>query len=326
MANEKTINLAGSEAEVKISGQNCDIRNDGTDTIYVSRKANVAGGADGVVSIPAGQAVKLLDTCGTVYLLGTGSVQLCGNDYGYPVFKTSATASGEGGGVDEAARNAINAHAGNTDIHLTTADVAECVSNPDLLINPNFKINQRGKTEYSAQGYTVDRWHIWNYGTVTVTDDGVTVTAGEAKTYFKQTVEENLDNMTMTLSVETDDGTFSATGTSDDVSYPSNKKVMGVAIGEADLGLWKNPSGQYIMQFGIPAATSLSLKNVKLEIGGIATPFTPPGAAVELLKCQRYYQVHTTGDIDPIDLRPTMAAIKDIKERSDGNYEYIAEL
>lgn len=31
-------------------------------------------------------------------------------------------------------------------------------SNPNLLINPDFKINQRGATSYEKQGYSVDRW------------------------------------------------------------------------------------------------------------------------------------------------------------------------
>ena len=32
-------------------------------------------------------------------------------------------------------------------------------SNPNLLINPNFEINQRGSTTYTT-GYTVDRWKV----------------------------------------------------------------------------------------------------------------------------------------------------------------------
>ena len=30
----------------------------------------------------------------------------------------------------------------------------------NLLINPDFKINQRGLSEYTSIGYTVDRWTI----------------------------------------------------------------------------------------------------------------------------------------------------------------------
>ncbi len=97
MANIKTIVLSGAEEAVALSGTNCDIRNDGADTIYASANAEIVAGADGVLSIPAGGAAKLLDCEGIVYLLGTGSVMLCGNDYAESVFKSAATSSGEGG-------------------------------------------------------------------------------------------------------------------------------------------------------------------------------------------------------------------------------------
>lgn len=124
--NYKTIVLSGTETKMDISGQNCDIRNDGTDTVYAGSEAGVTAGADGVASIPAGQAAKLFDTGGTVYLLGTGSVLLCGNDYAQSVFKAAATSSG-GGGEDTVARNAINTHAGNTQIHLTAAELEAAI-------------------------------------------------------------------------------------------------------------------------------------------------------------------------------------------------------
>lgn len=41
--------------------------------------------------------------------------------------------------------------------------------------------------------------------------------------------------------------------------------------------------------------------------------------------CQRYYQVRTANDIDPLDMRPVMAAITGVKQVT-GGYAYIAEL
>ncbi len=101
MANIKTIVLSGAEEAVELYGGNCDIRNDGTDTVYASAEAGITAGADGVLSIPAGGAAKLLDCEGTVHLLGTGSVMLCGNDYSELVFKSAATSSAGGGGITE---------------------------------------------------------------------------------------------------------------------------------------------------------------------------------------------------------------------------------
>ena len=102
MANVKTITLGGTEQKVIISGQNCDIRNDGADTIYASAQPNITAGADGVLAIPVGQAAQLKDSSGKLYLYGTGIVQLCGHDDSEMVFKCAATSSGEGGEVTKA--------------------------------------------------------------------------------------------------------------------------------------------------------------------------------------------------------------------------------
>lgn len=78
---EKTIALTGAETEVHFSGCNAWLRNDGASTIYAAKTAGVAAGADGVVSIPAGQSAPVYGANGMVSLLGEGSVQLIGSDY-----------------------------------------------------------------------------------------------------------------------------------------------------------------------------------------------------------------------------------------------------
>ena len=176
----KTITLTGAEIRAGYSGgANAWLRNDGADVIYAAAVPGITAGSDGVVSIPAGQSAPVYGAYGTVYLLGTGSVQLIGSDYSTNPFKTSAQSGGSG--ADSVARAAITAHAGNTEIHVTAVEKTAWngLSNPNLLINPDFAINQRGQSTYtgiSAYTYTVDRWCIWkyncdNYGTVTVNDD-----------------------------------------------------------------------------------------------------------------------------------------------------------
>lgn len=119
----KTIALSGAEIRVDYSGgTNAWLRNDGTDVIYASTMPGITAGADGVVSIPAGQAAAVYGAAGTVFLLGTGSVQLVGSDYTACPFKTSAQAGGSG--ADDVARAAISAHAGNAEVHVTTAEKA----------------------------------------------------------------------------------------------------------------------------------------------------------------------------------------------------------
>lgn len=120
----KTIALTGAEIRADYSGgTNAWLRNDGTATVYASAEAGISAGADGVVSIPAGQAAAIYGACGSVYLLGTGSVMLVGSDYTACPFKTSTSASGEGG-VDEIARGAIAAHEGNAGIHISATEKA----------------------------------------------------------------------------------------------------------------------------------------------------------------------------------------------------------
>lgn len=55
----------------------------------------------------------------------------------------------------------------------TLDETAKVFSNPNLLINPDFRINQRGKTGViSDAGYFVDRWQLVN-GTAEITANGI---------------------------------------------------------------------------------------------------------------------------------------------------------
>ena len=253
MANVKTITLGGTEQEVIISGQNCDIRNDGAEIVYASAKPNVTAGKDGVLAIPVGQAAKLLDTRGAVYLLGTGIVQLCGNDYSDLVFKSAPAGGGSGGTQDDVARNMASANAAS--ISALRGDVedvqtvAENISNPNLLISPDFKINQRGKSgTITDTGYFVDGWQLVS-GSVTVNLDGTLTLDGTIKQILENAVDSN-------TTVSANAGT---------PSYDNSTKT-----------------------FTLTAAGEI-IKWAKLELGSVATPFTPPDPATELAKCQRYY-------------------------------------
>lgn len=68
-------------------------------------------------------------------------------------------------------------------------------SNPNLLDNWYFgnPVNQRGKTEYTAAGYTVDRWRTGYDGTFTVnvSDTGVSLVSGNDGSWknFSETIE-----------------------------------------------------------------------------------------------------------------------------------------
>ena len=335
----KTIVLTGAEIRADYSGgTNAWLRNDGTATVYASTAPGVTANADGVVSIPAGQAVRIDGACRTVYLLGTGSVQLVGSDYTACPFKTSTSAGGESG-VDEVARAAIEAHAGNADIHVTAAEKSawDGLSNPNLLINPDFRVNQRGQNEYST-GYTVDRWYSPGKCSAAPISGGVkltsTVTASSTTHAFWQDFEFPLPPGKYTLSLKAADvtGVWAArirtvTAAGDYVdSYYTPRLQAGINSVTVDLSDSEYISAVSIgFNKGTEAGNSLKLAWAKLEGGSLATPFVPPDYAAELAKCQRFYQVRTTNDIDPLDIRPSMRTITDIKQVT-GGYAYVAEL
>ena len=327
----KTIALSGAEIRVNYSGgTNAWLRNDGTATVYASAAPGVTAGADGVVSIPAGQAVRIDGACRTVYLLGTGSIQLVGSDYTACPFKVSTSTGGESG-VDEVARGAIAAHEGNADIHVTATEKAAWnavnYSNPNLLINPNFVINQRGGNIYSYSvasgsidgGFTVDHWistivgsgNSGSYNAETHILSGSVLDKNGYYANLCQFIENPVRFAGKTL-------TFSA-GMSEldqpaliQIWRTEGTTTKGVAATHYNLKADK------VLTFTMPSDLteaskirvvlqtrgSVKLDWAKLELGSAATPFVPPDPVTELEKCQRFYQIRSTNDIDPLDLRP----------------------
>lgn len=101
MISIKTMTLSGSEIKTEdLAGQNTIVQNLGRSTVYASTAAGVSAGADGVIEIPAGGAVNVYGTHGTIYLKGTGRVQLTGTDYAELNCVSAVSASGgsSGGG------------------------------------------------------------------------------------------------------------------------------------------------------------------------------------------------------------------------------------
>ncbi len=481
----KTIALTGAETRVDYGGgTNVWLRNDGTDAIYASTSPGITAGADGTASIPAGQAMRIDGTCGTVYLLGTGSVQLVGSDYTACPFKTSAQSGGSG--ADDVARAAIGAHAGNADIHVTAAQKAtwdskadpsdipaklgyvnylgyvsdvddilnnpnysecsyECIittaeaalmglpscwwqikylrhtdnngfgcqialpidgpdnspryrtsaglvwagwklfcdggnaaflgahpasdfalqnsfaahvndntvhvaaaekaswgeySNGNLFDNPDFSINQRGASQYTdIEKVGTDRWTLQGgNGSIKMTalpSGGVQVENGGANAGIKQFYPEDeiTAGETYTISAEIDGVRRSVTiaaalGNSDVTGYPDNPGVAAYPDTSIYAAIIYDSSGKKWAVFPYvtyTAGQSVVVKDVKLELGGRATRFVKPVPAVELLKCQRYYQIRSTNSIDPVDLRPVMRTTPKDIAKVTGGYAYNAE-
>lgn len=182
------------------------------------------------------------------------------------------------------------------------------VQNPNLLINPNFAINQRGQSEYTntAKKYTVDRTYS-NRSVITPLQGGgikLNVLSGQSNPYIQQIIENAIPlvGKTLTLSISIDGVKYSHTITtvvpsadSTNVFYNQN-----IAFGDytCNLQLVKykpssNPYSVLLLTFTIANPNDTIINWWKLEIGSVATEFSPPSIAEELVKCQRYYQIRT---------------------------------
>lgn len=157
-------------------------------------------------------------------------------------------------------------------------------SNPNLLLNPDFKVNQRGKTEYSGYTSTVDRWEKTSAGIVTIEDDGVTLnnTDSTATMYWGQVLDLNLANVPITLSTSDSNGNlYTISGNGPAVSKnPLKLLISDIGSFYVDLNV-----DHYEFFFQIKVGKSIKIKWAKLEYGSVATSFVPPNPLEEILKC-----------------------------------------
>lgn len=129
-------------------------------------------------------------------------------------------------------------------------------SNPNLLINPDFRINQRGSSDMisDAGSFVADRWKLVS-GYVMYNDDGNIELYG--------TISQTLENAVV--------GDVTASVSAGTAAYDAISNTFTIT-GDGVTVLW-----------------------AKLECGNVATPFVAPDPATELMKCCRYFQVIRPG-------------------------------
>ena len=249
-------------------------RNIGTTAVHVSGNADIVAGSDGVAELAAGDSVCIEALGGKVYVLGAGKVEIHNTGDKFSPFR-NAPVAGSGGGD------------------------TVTVSNPNLLINPDFRINQRESTEYSPTRYTADRWFNDAYTKVTVESDGITITAVQdinqewwGVRQYIESVGQQYSNLPITVSAYISEFTgewFIPTPTNS-----GNNRINITASGLNSMTF----TGNYNRWFGIGAVNVkagdyIKLKWMKVEVGSVATQFVTSDSTLELMKCQRYY---TTGE------------------------------
>ena len=154
-------------------------------------------------------------------------------------------------------------------------------ANPNLLINGDFQVWQRGAsfTGIGMFQYTADRWRLNAGGSietviVSKAADGLHVSLGSAPNLvliytFEDADWEKLEGNTVTLSYSVDNEIKAQTFTMENNdSYPK--------------------SLAFFIDYG--HKTEFTINWVKLELGSSATPFVPRPFAEELAMCQRYFE------------------------------------
>lgn len=171
-------------------------------------------------------------------------------------------------------------------------------SNPNLLINPDFKINQRGAISYEQQGYSVDRWKIWNVTVTPSASGGITVKNDKYEdtgTFIQ--ILENATEGDSTLSCYVTSVSGTVTMVADDDSQVILKQGLNVV---------HTSSSTKNFTIFLNQGTSITLKWVKLEQGSIATSFVEPNISDELDKCLRYFESGSLDAAPGLAIHPTV--------------------
>lgn len=177
---------------------------------------------------------------------------------------------------------------------------------PNLLVNPFFKVNQRGNSTYTSNGYCVDNWKITckdtgNYG-VTVHDDYITISAGQnLETRVDQFIEDAdaVLGKTVTCSALLEDGTFRTGSAVFQKSSGGYQTETIYSDSTFQLLLQSGPSMNALVRLVAKEGKSVGVRAVKLELGDIQTLAYQDSSGtwnlleqpdpLELLKCQRYF-------------------------------------
>ena len=163
------------------------------------------------------------------------------------------------------------------------------LSNPNLLINGDFRVWQRGTSFNLSKNdvkYTSDRWKIWCNNDTPIkisNENGLKFEGSNSNLYyhFEDADFNKINNKEVTMSVMVDDNVYTETfvynGNNNWTELFENDKIQLAYNGTTksiELGLIK----------------SVTIKWIKLELGSVATPFVPRSYGEELALCQRYYE------------------------------------
>lgn len=286
MAISKQLTGLGNEKAVTgLVGANAHIVNFGGGTAYVSKKSGIVPKADGVSKIPAGMIYTLRGISGTVFLDGDGELQIEADDYENPPYSSAS-----GGGTST---EAISAHIANTAIHVDKGqkDCWNSLSNPNLLINPDFRVNTSGKTEYHGVSSVMDCWTTAPGNTVKYLNGGARAIDDGTASYnclLGQSVKDfaPLKGMTVTFSIKIREITGRALlQMYDGVSWPSSEVFTAPGTYHVTAAISADATRlDCNLVHGLNEAVDVTADWMKLELGGCVTPFKAPVYSDEVMR------------------------------------------
>jgi len=197
--------------------------------------------------------------------------------------------------------NASNINNLNTNVN----NLKNNITGENLLINGDFKINQRGLSSYTTtQKYTVDRW-VLRAVSATVQTNGIKLQCvGSGTGGLNQSIEnfERLYGKTLTLSIKIRaiQGTWELRATSANHSYNYSNVIAKETLSTTGVisktFYFDNTSISTYPLFNVGVYYSaenvgdyLEIEYIKLEVGNAATSLSPRPYSEELRDCQRYY-------------------------------------
>ena len=200
------------------------------------------------------------------------------------------------------------------------------LSNPNLLHNWDFRnpVNQRGGRDVTGSGtHFLDRWKTWGTINNYVTSSKyILITANSS---IQQRIEGvDLAGKVCTVSWTNNyDTLYQLTGEFPTVAGTYNNYTFSTNI---SLRFGYSSSGFIYLQF-YTAASTTDIRTIKLELGTVSTlAYDPPmDHAVELLKCQRFYQLRSVNNVAAENMRPLMR-ITNPTITGTGPYAYSADL
>lgn len=192
-------------------------------------------------------------------------------------------------------------------------NIAAGGTNPNLLDNPFFQVNQRGASGAVTQpNYGVDRWRVngTTGATISFATGQVTLPASGTELLQILPIEAVEMGSTVTLSVRLADGTILSGTATIASSYSANTYVINTTVDGVRLRFTYRTNGVWHINFAATDSTAHIITAAKLENGSVSTLANdaPPNYAEELAKCQYYCRVLTASALSMAAVGMAVAA------------------